>query len=434
MNFSIITLFPDLYQQFTATSLIGRAVNDGLLKIQVESLLSFCSPKERIDAPTVGHGPGMLLCPDIVEKAIVSAEERSGKAYRIFFSPHGQPLTQSLLSQLFEKITSQGSHCMLLPARYEGMDARLEEEYADIVISIGDYVLMGGDLPAMVLMEAMSRLIPGVIGSKESIEEESFSGPFMDHPHYTTPVEWHGRRIPDVLRSGNHAAQAAWRRERSIERTVFGGHFEWMRSQNLTKDDVADAARILPHHYAILMHTDVVVDDGRIGESSVTSLDIHDIARSAKTFGFHGYFIATPLPDQQKIVKQLLDFWHVGSGVTYNPSRHTALESTMLVDSLEQAIAFITEREGIAPLCIATSARCDESLPVITYADQQVVWGHKRPVLLVLGTARGLSERVLMKCDFVLQPVRGFSEFNHLSVRSAAAIIFDRWLGIKEKR
>jgi tRNA (guanine37-N1)-methyltransferase len=251
MNFSIVTLFPDIYKPFFTTSLIGRAINDGLLSADLHSLLSFCSLKERIDAPTVGHGPGMLLRPEIVEKAILAGEQKFGTAYKIFFSPHGQPLTQPLLAQLLDKIRERGNHCMLLPARYEGMDARLEEEYADVVLSIGDYVLMGGDLPAMVFMEAISRLIPGVIGSKASIEEESFSGPFMDHPHFTLPVEWRGRRIPDVLRSGDHGAQAAWRRARSIERTVFGGHFDWMRTQDLTENDVTDVVRILPYMRSI---------------------------------------------------------------------------------------------------------------------------------------------------------------------------------------
>ncbi len=430
MNVSIITLFPDLYQSFLSTSLIGRAVKQGLVDFDVASLLSFCSPKERIDAPTVGHGPGMLLRPDIVEKAILSQEQKKGRAFRVFFSPHGESLTQTLLHEVREKIQAFGNRCMVLPARYEGMDVRLEEEYADIVLSIGDYVLMGGDLPAMVFIEAISRLIPGVIGSKESVEEESFSGPFIDHPHYTAPVEWRGKMIPEVLRSGNHAAQAAWRRKHAIQRTLFGGHFQWLRSQSLAVQDKIDIQAQLPHHYAVLMHTDVVVTEDRVGESSVTSLDIHDIARSAKTFGLQGYFIATRLEDQKRIVEQLLGFWQQGEGVTYNPSRHEALAFTQLVDDLDEAVAAIKEREGIEPIVIGTSAREVSGVPVVLFTAQHLIWQQQRPILFVFGTARGLSNTVLQRCDYVVPPVSGASGFNHLSVRSAAAIVFDRWMGL----
>ncbi|HAU30162.1 MAG: tRNA (guanine-N(1)-)-methyltransferase [candidate division TM6 bacterium GW2011_GWF2_43_17] len=430
MKVSIVTLFPDLYQPFLSTSLIGRAVKQERLEFDITSLLSFCSPKERIDAPTVGHGPGMLLRPEVVEKAIQAQEQKFGRAFRVFFSPHGEQLTQPLLGEIAEQIRASGDHCMVLPARYEGMDVRLEEEYADVILSIGDYVLMGGDLPAMVFLEAISRLIPGVIGSKESVEEESFSGPFVDHPHYTAPLEWHGKVVPDVLRSGNHAAQAVWRRQQSIRRTLMGGHFQWLRSQSLTAQDRKDIHAQMPHHYAVLMHTDVVVEDGRVGESSVTSLDIHDIARSAKTFGLHGYFIATRLVDQKRIVEQLLGFWQQGEGVTYNPSRHEALAFAEVVDSLDVAIAAILEREGVEPIIIGTSARELDNVPTISYAMQHLIWRQERPVLFVFGTARGLAESVLMRCDYLVPPVYGISGFNHLSVRSAAAIVFDRWMGL----
>lgn len=434
MNISIVTLFPDLYASFLETSLIKRARHKGLLSFDVASLLSFCAPGERIDAPTVGHGPGMLLKPEVVAKAIEQQEDAHGRAYRIFFSPHGIPLTQNLLELIAANVDSMGGRAMVLPARYEGMDVRVEEEYADIVLSIGDYVLMGGDLPAMVFIEALSRLIPGVVGSKESVEEESFSGPFVDHPHYTLPVEWNGRRIPDVLRSGNHAAIAEWRRDRSIERTLEGGHFGWTRSSYLNREDREDLLRSVPSHYAVLMHTDVLVDKDRVGQSSVTSLDIHDIARSAKTFGLRGYFIATPLADQQKIVEQLLHFWQQGEGVTYNPSRHAAMSFTQLVENLDAAIAAIELAEGVAPLVVGTSARVVEGVPSIGYDDQYKLWRQKRPVLLVFGTARGLSSALLERCDYVLHPIEGLASFNHLSVRSAAAIVFDRWMGLKEKR
>lgn len=321
---------------------------------------------------------------------------------------------------------------MLLPARYEGMDARIEEHYADEIISIGDYVLMGGDLPAMVLIEGLLRLIPGVVGKQESVEEESFSGPFVDHPEFTTPVEWKGYKVPEVIRSGNHAEIRAWRRKAAAERTVFH-HFEWLRSHVVKQEDSALAASVMPHHYVILMHSQVVLEQGREGTSSVTSLDIHDIARSAATYGIKKYFIVTPLVDQQKIVRKLLEFWQTEVGAEYNPQRFEALKSVVLVSTIDEALQDIEQHEAKKPLLVATSAKQHEGIPSITYYDQEKVWGLHRPVVFIFGTARGLSQSLIEKCDFLLGPIKGFSRFNHLSVRSAAAIIFDRWFGINTK-
>ena len=162
---------------------------------------------------------------------------------------------------------------------------------------------------------------------------------------------------------------------------------------------------------------------------SVTSLDIHDIARSAKSYGIKGYYLVTPLKDQQKIVKKLLNFWQEGFGVTYNPHRHEALRDVQVVDSLEAVEADIIAREGLKPLAVTTSAQNVQHPSTITFYDQAQVWASKRPVMLIFGTGRGLALQVIQKADFNLVPLEGYSNFNHLSVRSAAAVIFDRWLG-----
>jgi tRNA (guanine37-N1)-methyltransferase len=197
MNISIVSLFPELYQPFLATSLVRRAQEKNLISVNVASLFSYVEPKERVDAPTFGHGAGMLLRPDVVQKAIEDQEQAHGKSYKIFFSPRGQKLSQKKLQQIKEKSESFG-HIMMLPARYEGMDARVEQVYADEIISVGDFVLMGGDVPAMILLEGLLRLLPGVIGKQESVTHDSFNGPFVDYPEYTEPVVWHGLEVPDV--------------------------------------------------------------------------------------------------------------------------------------------------------------------------------------------------------------------------------------------
>ncbi len=428
MRISIVTLFPALYEPFLRTSLVERAVETGTVSFSLEDLFSYTVVKERIDSPTFGPGPGMLLKPEVIEKAIEKKEAESGPAYKIFFSPQGKKLDQPLLKKLATQLQEK-QHVMLLPARYEGMDARVEEHYADCVLSIGDYVLMGGDLPAMVLIEGMLRLIPGVVGKQESIEEESFSGPFVDYPEFTAPVEWKGYTVPEVIRSGNHKEINRWRRNEAARKTVLH-HFAWLRGHVEKKEDRVLAGSHIPPHYAILMHDHVLLKEGREGTSSVTSLDIHDIARSACTYGLKKYFIVTPLIDQQKIVRKLLDFWRAEVGIEYNPQRHQALQSVVLVASLDEALAAIKAGEEKDSLLIATSAQRQGSGQCITYHDQEKVWSYARPVVFLLGTARGLAPSVVQRCDFLLEPLDGFSDFNHLSVRSAAAIIFDRWLGI----
>lgn len=432
MKISVVTLFPELYEPFLRTSLIARARENGLADISVRSLFEFCSPKERVDAPTFGHGAGMVLRPDVIERAVIAQEQQGGSSLKVFFSPQGKKLDQEGLKVLYEKF-QQAHHVMLLPARYEGMDARIEEQYADEIISIGDFVLMGGDIPAMALLEGLLRFVPGVVGKQESVERDSFSGSFVDYPEYTEPVVWHDKEVPAVVRSGNHKALDEWRQDTAAKNTVLS-HFQWLRSHVANERDVRRAQKFIPPHYAVIMHSEVMMPDGRVGESSVTSLDIHDIARSAKTYGLVGYFVVTPLVDQQKIAHKLLEFWHSGVGVTYNPSRHEAVSLVRCVSLLDEAIAYIEEKEGKKPLLLATSAQEYVGIPSISYQDQQEVWSHERPVLFVFGTAKGLAPQVMERCDYFLPPVRGFSQYNHLSVRTAAGIIFDRWLGITVKK
>ncbi len=432
MKVSILTVFPDIYNCFLQTSLVRRAQEADLITIETHGFMSYVPPKVRIDSPTFGPSAGMLIRPDVVEQAIDSCEKTHGNAFKIFFSPHGKKLDQPLLQSLADRLKEQ-KHLMLIPARYEGMDARVEQYYADEIISVGDFVLMGGDIPAMMLLEGLMRLIPGVIGKQESIERESFRGPFVDHPEYTAPVDWKGMLVPEIVRSGHHAAIEAWRREQSAERTVLS-HFSWLRAAPMTVAERDLAKKYIPNHYAVLMHADVMVrGSDQVGTTSVTSIDIHDIARSAKTYGLEQFFIVTPLRDQQHIVKTLLDFWQKGAGFEYNESRFEALKQVNLLDSLDQVMAAIEEKEGKKPLLVVTSAREMGSIPTISYEDQAIVWAHKRPVLLIFGTGGGLSEALIERCDYLLKPIKGFSSYNHLSVRSAAAVIFDRWLGLNEK-
>lgn len=433
MKISILTVFPELYQPFIQTSLIGRAEQKGIVSSDIINFFDFSEPKERIDAPSFGPGAGMLIKPEIVQKAIESQESKHGKAFKVFFSPQGKKLTQKVVKDLYNKISDK--HLLLVASRYEGMDSRVEQYYADEVISVGDFVLMGGDIPAMCFIEALLRLVPGVVGKVESVEKESFSGAFLDYPEFTAPVVWNGMQVPEIIRSGNHALIDKWRHQQAIINTI-KQHFEWLRSCPLTKTEIKQVKELLPPHYVALMHGDVLLKDNQVGTTSVTSIDIHDIARSCATYDIKNYFVYTPLEDQQKIVKTLLDFWQVGYGLQYNSHRALAVSTIKLSGHLDAVIDEIIKKENKVPLLIATSAKKEEQYKekYITYYDHSKVWRLDRPVLLLFGTGHGIAKHILDKCDFILDPVYGFSEFNHLSVRSAAAIVLDRWLGIKINR
>jgi len=322
---------------------------------------------------------------------------------------------------------------MLLPARYEGMDARVEAEYADEIVSIGDFVVMGGDIPAMIFLEGLLRLVPGVVGRAESVEHDSFTGALVDYPEYAEPVVWKGREVPAVIRSGNHAAMQEWRKDQALERTL-AGHFDWLRSSRLSEEERKRVQQKIPAHYVVLMHDQVVIGPERVeGTTSITSIDIHDIARSSRTFGVAQFFLVTPLEDQQKIAQKLLDFWHGEVGIDYNSSRHDALERVRILSSLDAVIDAIEVRSGQRPVLVITSAR-EWPNKSISYYEQDVVWALNRPVLFVFGTGRGLCDRVMNQADFVLFPLEGFSDFNHLSVRSAVALVLDRWMGSNRKK
>lgn len=429
MNVSILTLFPELYKEFLQTSLIKRAAEKKLVSFDTHSLFNYVESKKRIDDTTFGHSSGMLIKPNVIEDAMNDIESKHGQAFKIILSPQGKKLDQHYAHKLWDKIKN-ADHVALLASRYEGIDARVEKYYADEVVSVGDFVTMGGDVPAMLLMECLFRFMPGVVGKQESVDLDSFSGAFVDHPEYTKPVEWKGMTVPEVLRSGNHGAITQWRKEKAAEVTV-KKHFGWLRSCRLTDEERVLSRKYIPSHYAALMHSDILLKGGRIGTTSVTSIDIHDIARSCATYGLKDFFIVTPLSDQQEMIQTFLNFWHEKKvGGEYNKDRHEALNRVVLQESLSKVVADIKQKEGKKPIIIGTSARLDDAGSMLTYHQQDVVWQQDRPVLFLFGTGQGMSENLLKECDYMLQPVNGFTDFNHLSVRSAAAIIFDRWLGV----
>jgi tRNA (guanine37-N1)-methyltransferase len=201
---SVLTLFPAMFPGPLGQSLAGRALETGLWSLDVTNIRDFASDRHKtVDDTPFGGGAGMVLRPDIVDAAAASVAD--GRPV-ICLTPRGRRFTQADAQRF-----ASGSGVILLCGRYEGIDQRVVEARAMDEISIGDYVLSGGELAALVLLDSIVRLLPGVMGASESAMDESFSAGLLEYPHYTRPAEWQGRRVPDVLLSGHHGAVAAWR-------------------------------------------------------------------------------------------------------------------------------------------------------------------------------------------------------------------------------
>ncbi len=215
MHIEILTLFPEYFRSPLGESLLGRAIAAGLLGVTVTDMRQFSQDRHRkADDEPYGGGPGMVLMAPVVVEAI-EARQGSPPAWRVLLTPDGRRLDQPLVETLGEK-----PRLLLVCGRYEGIDERVRDSgVLDEEVSIGDFVLSGGEAAALVLVEALSRRVPGVVGRAESVERESFVRDRLDHPHYTRPREYRGFAVPDVLLSGDHARIERWRRARALERT-----------------------------------------------------------------------------------------------------------------------------------------------------------------------------------------------------------------------
>lgn len=214
---SVITLFPELFPGVLSASLIGRGLRKGMWALDVIDLKTFApkNPSHHIDSPPAGGGAGMVLRPDIAAAAIDAARKENDARPIIYLTPSGEPFTQAKA-----KAFAKQDGLIILCGRYEGVDQRVIEARAIQEISIGDFVLAGGEVAAQAMLEAVIRLLPNIISRSASLEEESFSQNFpLEYPHYTNPRTWEQRGIPEVLLSGHHQAIAEWRKQQALART-----------------------------------------------------------------------------------------------------------------------------------------------------------------------------------------------------------------------
>ena len=213
---TVLTLYPDMFPGTLGLALAGKALETGAWTLETVQIRDFALDRHRsVDDTPAGGGAGMVLKPDVLARAIDAASPGGDTRPRLLMSPRGRPLTQARVRDL-----AQGEGAVIVCGRFEGVDERVIEARGLEEVSIGDYILSGGEIGALTMLDAVVRLIPGVMGNMDSAETESFEGGLLEHPQYTRPAEWNGRAIPEVLTSGNHARIETWRREQAEKLTA----------------------------------------------------------------------------------------------------------------------------------------------------------------------------------------------------------------------
>ncbi|MDR2050409.1 MAG: tRNA (guanosine(37)-N1)-methyltransferase TrmD [Deltaproteobacteria bacterium] len=431
MKISLLTLFPEFFDSPLSCGLMQRACASGLVEITRHNPRAYADDKRQsVDDRPYGGGPGMIMSPGPMEKALHSLIRRSSSPPRLLcLSPRGRRLDQELIRELaLEK------ELILICGRYEGIDARLNDLFRMEELSLGDFVLNGGESAALALCEAVCRLLPGFMGHDESGQEESFSSGLLEYPQYTRPENYAGLRVPDVLLSGDHAGIARWRRQESLLATL-ERRPDLLDSVPLSGEDLEllrSRPRKLPgpNLYLALLHYPVLDKEQKSVCSSLTNLDVHDLARSSRAYGLGGFFAITPLEDQRLILQELLRHWISGPGGASNPDRREALTRVIPARDLEEAVSLVRERHGSPPLIWGSSARMTNpaTSPTISFDEARKIL-YRHPVILLLGTGHGLAPEITDHCEAMLPPLRRIAPYNHLSVRCAGTVLLDRLLG-----
>lgn len=421
LHFNIVTLFPEFFSAPLDTGLMGRALKAGLISFSFHNPRDFSQDRHRhVDDRPFGGGPGMVMLLDPLKKTL-DAIPCPGPL--LLMSPAGARFNQEMAGNLScqESIT-------IICGRYEGIDQRLQDLLPIEPVSVCDAVLNGGETGALVVVEAVARLLPNFMGDQESIEEESFSHGLLEYPHYTRPEIYEGRSAPGVLLSGDHGRIASWRHERALGNTL-ANRPDLLDTAKLSRED----ARILSNLPRLrlgrnisfcLMHHPVLVDGQENGITSLTNLDIHDIARISRSYGMGPFYIYTPLADQLEVLRQITLHW-ARQGV-YKEDRKKALGLVRPVASIQELEEECQTFYGREPVFLVASAKWSDA-DCMTIGEVKSL-ARETPIIICLGTGRGLDLRKLPFKFRLVRPLR-FLDENHLSVRSAAAILADRIIG-----
>lgn len=422
LNFTVVTLFPPMFESALGHSILKKAQEKDLISIRLVDPRAYTTDRHHItDDYPYGGGQGMVIKPEPLVAAIEDIRARNPNARVLLLSPQGTVFTQKTAAQL-----AQEKDLVLVCGRYEGVDERVKS-FVDAELSVGDYTLSGGEPAALVVIDAVARLIPGVLGNEKSAAEESFSHGLLEYPQYTRPEEFRGMRVPEVLLSGDHERIRQWRQEMSVRLTA-QRRPDLLSKAALTASQEPQASGNQASVYVALLHYPVYDKNGQVVTTAVTNMDIHDIARSGRTYGIRGFYVVTPVKALQKLARKIIHHWEQGYGSQYNATRKEALALARITDTLDEVLIDIERECGEKPLLVVTSARPGGKRTSFTELRDMLI-KVSQPFLLILGTGWGLTETIFSRSDYVLEAIEGPTDYNHLSVRSAAAIMLDRLLG-----
>ena len=389
MHVTIVTAFPEFFGDFLSTSILGRAVKRGLVRVDLVDLREFGRGGDRqIDDYAFGSGGMVLAAPPLADALRAAGELGQGDPFVIYPSPQGCVLTQEIVESL-----ARQEHVVILCGHYEGVDERFVEREVDLEVTVGDCVLTGGEIPAMAIVDAMSRLVPGVVGRGEAVAEDSFYRGMLDHPHYTRPASWEGRTVPEVLLGGNASEIRSWRRAKAVERTL------------ARRPDLLSRAAIRGYLRGNVYLA--VMGDGRGFPPSLVA-DVRDLCR---TYGLgRPVFVVTDREERRSL--------EAGAGGDSDlPPK--------IFGSLDRAIDWIERKEKGAPLLRISvlDAACRGSLHALEIKRRCLE--HPGPVLLLFPTLpEGLGA---LEGNFLVAGLFDGGETLPLTARAAVAL--DRILG-----
>ena len=424
-TYNVLTIFPEMIDAVFKQGVISKAIDKGIVSINSVNIRDYAEGRHLVtDDYQYGGGAGLVMKVEPIYEAVSALKEKSD-TFVVLLDPRGKKFDQKAA----EHMASNYDNITFICGRYEGVDERVRELVVDMELSLGDFILTGGEFAAITVIDSIARLVPGVLGDEASADEESFTTGMLEYPHYTRPVEYKGLSVPEVLMNGNHSEIEKWRMEKAIEITR-KNRPDLLNIKELyikkRKKICAEQKRGLSKKLKLnvaLMHYPMKDKQGDTVATAITNLDLHDISRSCRTYSVENYYVVTPIVAQREIASRVINHWMDGFGSTYNPNRMEAFSHTMLMDSLSEAVLDIEKRHKKRPLIVATTARPDRA--TITAKHLGVI-SEEQPVLIIFGTGWGFADEVLETADYILEPIEGVGEFNHLSVRSAVAILLDR--------
>lgn len=408
-----MTIFPPMFDGFLGESLVAKGIEKGVMTVNVRDIREFAENKhKKVDDAPFGGGAGMVMTPQPLADAIETIKKES-PAKVILLSPRGKPFTQKKARELAAE-----KGLILVCGRYEGVDERIIDHWVDEELSIGDFVLNGGEVAAMAVIEAVFRLLPGAIGCGDSHADESFENGLLEYPQYTRPENFRGHAVPAKLLSGHHKEIEEWRRQESIKKTA-----------EIRPDLLEKRPRVGKINFSIaLVHYPVANKDGGEMVSSITTLDAHDFARMAKTYGAKRAYMVTPVEDQKRLVERIVTHWKDDDALKKIDGRKSlAIGVLKTADSIDAMIADTKKRSKRVRLLATTAAKTAASVSPAAWRELAV---EGEEWIILFGTAYGLGKSLMERADAVLLPIEGGGEFNHLPVRGASAIILDRLFGM----